>query len=267
MGRLQDLLVPPPQRPAVVVQASPRRMRRGVWNVQVFHGLGAKPPPLARLTRLAPRVRFEQVNAYGPRAVDALERRLPGAEVSRFGHPALNELEGLGHDPEGPVAWLPAVRGRALAQAAAAAVALAREVPVLAALPRAAPSGLRRRLAAAHGVTLAPAGADRYPLLHGARAVLADGGNGGCLGVEAYCAGLPVALLAPEPIGPAPGLGAELAARVPRFWAGDPVREWAWHPDPASDTAWARDLLFEPARRRNDLFAGQLRAVAAEVAG
>ncbi|MCA1818951.1 MAG: hypothetical protein LC620_02680, partial [Halobacteriales archaeon] len=42
ISRLQDMLVAPPARAAVVVLAESRPPVRGAWNVQVFHGLGDK---------------------------------------------------------------------------------------------------------------------------------------------------------------------------------------------------------------------------------
>lgn len=215
------------------------------------------------------RSRYEQLNAYGPRWADHLEAVVKGAHVSRFGHVALNELGGLAHDPDGPVVWLPTWDNRtylggpeqsSLRTFADAVIDLARTVPVLVKLhPLTVRHGqhaaLRRRLAAAPGVTMAPAEAGAYRLLEGARAVLTDTSS---LGFEAYCSGLPVAI-ARNPKVAFHGLHQELAERVPLFSPRERLVAWAQSPEPASDHAWARDLLFDPAPHRNDAFAADLR--------
>ncbi len=301
MDRLQDVLVAPPEKASVVVQAASDPPVRGAWNVQVFHGLGDKGytlnplflqrrrfprvrtafnMPLARLRLPAPflrpparpgrrRSRYDQLNAYGPRWVDLLEERVKDATISRHGHVALNEMGGLTTDPEGPVVWLPTWDNRAylggpeqssLRTFADAVMDMARTVPVLVKLHPLTvrhdqQAAVRRRLAAAPGITMAPADAAPYRLLEGARAVLTDTSS---LGFEAYCSGLPVAL-ARNPRVPLPGLHRELAERVPIFGVGESLRAWAEAPDPASDTAWAEDLLYPPVPGRNDAFAAELR--------
>jgi hypothetical protein len=301
MDRLRDVLVAPPERASVVVQAASDPPQRGAWNVQVFHGLGDKGYtlnplflqrrrfprlrtalniPLGTLRLPAPflrpprrpgrrRSRYDQLNAYGPRWVDLLEALVKDVHVSEHGHVALNEMGGLAHDPDGPVVWLPTwdnrrylggVEQSSLRTFADQVVELARTVPVLVKLhpltvANHQASAVRRRLAAAPGVTMAPADAGAYRLLEGARAVLTDTSS---LGFEAYCSGLPVAL-ARNPGVPLPGLHRELAERVPIFRVGERLASWGEAPDPASDTAWARDLLYDPSPARNDAFAADLR--------
>jgi hypothetical protein len=303
MDRLQDLLVAPPQKARVVVHADSRPPRRGAWNVQVFQGLAgpghscdplflqrgrfprlrtALQAPLARLRRGAPllrhpgrpghrRSRYQQVNAYGPRWVDLFQDMLDRVEVSRFGHAALNEAEGVEPDPEGPLLWLPTWDSRMHMEGANPSslepfvtdvLAVARHIPVLVKLHpltvrhrQAADAG--SRLAAAPGITFAPADTDPYRLLQGARGVLTDTSS---LGIEAYCSGFPVAI-ARNPGVVFHGVLGELAERVPRFSPGDPgLRAWAEAPGHAGDRAWASDLLYAPQRRRNDAFAAQLRS-------
>jgi len=303
MDRVQDVLVPPPQRANVVVWADTRPPQRGAWNVQVFHGLGDKgytTNPLflqqrrfvrvrtagnmaMRLFRLpapflsAPanpgkrRSRYQQINAYGPRWADLFAGVTRDADISRFGHVALNETAGLEGDPDGPVVWLPTWDNRrylgganqsSLEPFVDEVIAMARDVPVLVKLhpltvAHNQAAAARRRLSQAPGVTVAPADADPYTLLQGARAVLTDTSS---LGLEAYCAGLPVALALGDDVRPT-GLNAELAERVPRHSpATRTIRAWAETPTPPSDAAWSRDLLFEPNTRRNDAFAATLRA-------
>jgi hypothetical protein len=301
MDRLHDVMAAQPRRARVAVLAHGRPPVRGAWNVQVFHGLadrGCSPrflqrgraarlrsalnAPLARLRLPAPllrsparpglrRSRYQQVNAYGPRWADLFEGMLRDAEVSRFGHAALNEA-GLPHaDPDGPLLWLPtwdarsrlgganasSLEGfaeRALAIAASGVPVLLKLHPLTVRHRQAA--AVRRRLAAARNVTVAPATEDPYKLLHGCRGVLADAGS---LGLEAHCCGLPVAL-ARNPGLRLEGLHAELAGRVPAFSPTDPgLAEWAHAPPPPTDAAWARDLLYAPDPRRNDAFAARLR--------
>lgn len=309
MDRVQDVLVAPPERASVVVHADTRPPQRGAWNVQVFHGLGDKgytTNPLflqrrrfvrmrtagnmaLRALRLpAPflrppthpgrrRCRYDQVNAYGPRWADLFAVFLRDVEVSRFGHVALNESEGLSGDPDGPLVWYPTWDNRAylgganqssLEPFAQEVMRVARDVPVLVKLhpltvAHSQSAAVRRRLAEAPGVTMAPAHADPYALLQGARAVLTDTSS---LGLEAYCAGLPVAL-AINPGLRLGGLNAELAQRVSQHVPDKPTMlAWAQAPAPPSDSAWARDLLFEPAARRNDAFAAVLRSRMLEAA-
>ncbi len=302
MERLADLLVTPPREAAVVVQADTRPPVRGAWNVQVFHGLGDKGytgnplflqrgrlprvrtvlnRPLAALHLPAPflrpprrpgrrRSRYQEVNAYGKRFEDHFRSILRGLEVGRFGHVALNELEGLRPDPHGPVVWLPTWDNRAflggagqssLPAFAAEVARAAHEVPftvkyhpLTVAHHQAARA--RRLLASAPGVDVVPADTDPYRLLRGARAVLTDSSS---LGFEAYCLGFPVAVAKPPRVHLG-GLHGELEERTVVLHAGRPgLSEWAHDPPPPSDTKWARDLLDPPARRRNDAFAAHLR--------
>ncbi len=309
MARVQDVLVPPPQRATVVVHADTRPPQRGAWNVQIFHGLGDKgytTNPLflqrrrlvrlrtagnmaLRLARLpapllrAParpgkrRSRYEQVNAYGPRWADLFAGFLRDVEISRFGHVALNETAGLEADPDGPLVWLPTWDNRAylgganqssLAPFAEEVMRVARTVPVLVkmhplTISHGQSAAVRKRLATAPGVTVAPADADPYALLQGARAVLTDTSS---LGLEAFCAGLPVGL-AVNPGLEMEGLNGELAERVPQHSLGRPtILAWAEAPPPPSDTAWASDLLFAPEPQRNDAFAAMLRSRMVEAA-
>lgn len=238
--------------------------------------------PLARLRLPAPflrpparpgrrRSRYQQVNAYGPRWADLFGDLLRDVEVSRFGHAALNETGGLHADPDGPVLWLPTWDNRAYLSGAnqssletftgqVQAVA-ATGVPVLLkAHPLTVRHGqataVRRRLAEARNVTVAPATESAYRLLHGCRGVLTDTSS---LGFEAYCSGLPVAI-AHNPGVQFHGIHAEMAERAPVFAPGDgALAEWARSPPPPADTAWARDLLYAPDPRRNDAFAARLR--------
>lgn len=307
MSRLQDILVPPPQRARVVVAAASEPPVRGAWNVQVFHGLGDKGytlNPLFLQRRRFPRVRtalnrplsllrlpapflrppaqagiracrYQQLNAYGPRWLDLFAEIVRDVQVSRHGHVALNESNGLQQDSEGPIVWLPTWDNRAylggpnqssLETFAPQVMQMARTVPVLVKLhPLTVRHGqaaaVRKKLARAPGITLAPADASAYRILEGARAVLTDTSS---LGFEAYCSGLPVAL-ARNPGVHHRGIHAELAERVPSFTPTEPTHgenglvAWAHAPASASDTAWARDMLYEPSRRRNDLFAAELR--------
>jgi hypothetical protein len=306
--RLQDVLVAPPGRATVVVQADTRPPQRGAWNVQVFHGLGDKgytSNPLFLQRRRFPRVRtafnrplaalhlpapflraphkpgrrasrYEQVNAYGPRWVDLLESFLKDAEVSRFGHVALNESDGIERDADGPLVWLPTWDNRAylggaqqssLETFAKAVADLAQTIPVLVkyhplTVEHNQAKRARRLLESAGGVTVAPADAEPYGLLHGARGLLTDTSS---VGFEAFGCNLPVAL-AKNPGLKMAGLHEELEARVPAFAPveGTALRAWAESPSGPGDAAWARDLLFEPARRRNDAFAAALRQRAVE---
>lgn len=300
MDRLHDVLAAQPHRARVVVLAGSRPPVRGAWSVQAFHGLGgaaANPlflqrgrfprlrsalnGPLARLRLPAPllrpparpgrrRSRYQQVNAYGPRWADLFEGMLRDAEVSRFGHPALNEAGALHADPDGPLLWLPTWDGRpragganpsSLRPFADQVLALAADgVPVLLKLhpltSRSQAAAVRRRLAGARGVTLAPAVEGAHRLMEGCRGVLTDTSSAG---LEAHCSGLPVAL-ARSPGVRLQGLHAELAERVPVFAPGDAgLAEWAHAPAPPSDAAWGRDLLYSPDPRRNDAFAARLR--------
>ncbi|MEK6985979.1 MAG: hypothetical protein AABX89_06330 [Candidatus Thermoplasmatota archaeon] len=230
------------------------------------------PAPFLRPPRsLRPRrSRYQQLNAYGPRWRDLLEERVRDAHISRFGHVALNELGGLASDPDGPVVWMPTWDNRrylggpeqsSLRTFSGAVMELARHVPVLVKLHPLTVSHnqqaeVRRRLASAPGITLAPAGESPYRLLEGARAVLTDTSS---LGFEAYCSDLPVAL-AKNPGVTLGGLHAELDERVPGFAPGQALRSWGEAPEQPDDTAWARDLLDVPVPGRNDAFAADLRS-------
>jgi len=239
--------------------------------------------PLARLHLPAPflrapaapgrrRSRYQQVNAYGPRWADLFAAMLKDVEVSRFGHAALNETGGFHADPDGPVLWLPTWDNRAylgganqssLETFAQPVLDLAaQDIPVLLKLhpltvKHDQSSLVRKRLAAAPNITLAPADGSAYQLLEGCRGVLTDTSS---LGFEAYCSGLPVAI-ARNPGVAFHGIHQELADRAPVFAPTDqqPLREWAHAPTPPSDNAWMRDLLFTPDARRNDAFAARLR--------
>ncbi len=303
IARVQDVLVAPPETASVVVHADTRPPVRGAWNVQVFHGLGDKgyttnplflqrgrfvrartaanmamrtvrlPAPFLRAPERPGmrRSRYQQVNAYGPRWADLFEGFLKDAEVSRFGHVALNETAGLESDPDGPVLWLPTwdnrkylggVNQSSLEPFADEVVRIARSVPVLVKLhpltvTHDQSAKTRKRLAEAAGITIAPADADPYKLLQGARAVLTDTSS---LGLEAFCSGLPVGLALNPGLHPE-GLNAELADRVPCHSPSQPtLMDWAQAPPPPADAGWARDLLFAPAPHRNDEFAATLRS-------
>ena len=302
MERLDDIVVHPPQRARVVVMAASDPPRRGAWNVQVFHGLGDKGytlNPIFLQRRRFPRVRtagnmllkavgargpflrppaqpgrratrYQQLNAYGPRWADLLEGMVEGAVVSRHGHLALNEMEGLGSDPDGPILWMPTwdnsrflggPNQSSLATVGDEVIRLARATPFLVKLHPLSvlhrqEAALRSRLESAEGVTLAPADASPYELMEGARALLTDTSS---LGFEAYCAGLPVAVVR-NPGVAFHGIHQELAERTPVLEpGGTDLARWVESPEPPSDAAWARDLLFEPSRARNDRFAAELR--------
>jgi hypothetical protein len=230
-----------------------------------------RPPPRAGRRRS----RYEQVNAYGPRWADLFDGMLKDVEVSRFGHAALNETGGLRTDPDGPLLWLPTWDNRAylgganqssLETFAQQVLALAEEVPVLLKVhPLTArhnqAAAVRKRLAGARNVTVAPPAESPYRLLEGCRAVLTDTSS---LGFEAYCSGLPVAI-ARNPGVAFHGIHAEMAERAPVFAPGERgLAEWALAPPPPADAAWARDLLYAPDPRRNDAFAARLRERATE---
>ncbi len=302
--RLADA-VAGPARAAVVVHTDTRPVARGAWNVQVFHGLGDKgytgnpvflqrwrfPRVRTALNMVAGRVglpapflrpparpgrrgsRYDQLNAYGPRLADHLEGVLRGAEISRYGHMALNERGPLRPSRGGPVLWVPTWDNSAFLGGvnqsgldAFAAPLAAAEVKLQVKLhPHTVAHDQARRarevLAAAPGVELVDAAADPYDLLAGARAVVTDTSS---LGFEAYCAGLPVAIARPADAGLG-GLHAELEERAAVFVPGEErgLLDWLAAPEAPSDRAWARDLLFEPAPARNDAFAADLRARAA----
>lgn len=282
MDRLHDVLASQPGRARVVVQAESRPPVRGAWNVQVFHGLADAGRPSTqralqgrRFLRADRHSRYQQVNAHGPRWADLLEGMPKDAEVSRFGHTALNETGGAHTDPDGPLLWLPTWDRRARSGGANPSslgtftdqvLAIAADVPVLLKVhPLTAKRGhaakALRRLAGARNVTVAPATESPYRLLEGCRGVLADAGS---LGLEAYCLGLPVAL-ARNPGVEADAIHAELAERAPVFAPGERgLAEWALAPPPPAGTAWARDLLYAPDPRRNDAFAARLRERAME---
>ena len=302
-------MVTPPSRAGVVVLAESRAPIRGAWNVEIFHGLGDKGYtlnpiflqrgryprlrtalnlPLSLLRLPAPFLRapvkpgrrasrYQQLNAYGPRWADLFEDMVRGAVVSRHGHVALNETEGIARDPEGPLVWLPTWDNRrylggrnqsSLETFAADVQRVAARVPVLLKVhPLTERHGhakaLRRRLADTKGVTVAPAGTGAYQVLEGARGLLTDTSS---LGFEAFCSGLPVAI-ARNPGVALHGLHAELAERASVFAPGDAaILDWAESPSPPADDAWARDLLSEPRRSRNDAFAAALREKAVEMA-
>jgi hypothetical protein len=300
MDRLHDVLASQPHRARVAVLAGGRAPVRGAWNVQVFHGLGdegctarflqrgrfprlrrALDRPLSLLRLPAPflrpptrpgrrRGRYAQVNAHGPRWADFLEGMLRDVEVSRFGHPALNEAGGPRADPDGPLLWLPTWDRRSrhggpnpssLETFAGQVLALAADVPVLLkvhplTVAHRQAAAVRKRLAEARNVTVAPVGESPYRLLEGCRGVLTDTSG---LGLEAYCSGLPVAV-ARNPGVRLTGLRAEMAERAPVFSPGEGgLAEWAFAPPPPADPVWARDLLYAPDPRRNDAFAARLR--------
>ncbi len=279
-----------------------RPPQRGAWNIQVFHGLGDKgytgnplflqrgrfPRVRTALNRisaslglpahwLAPprrpgckKSRYEQVNAYGPRLADHLESILRDAEISRFGHVALNERGPPRIDPEGPLLWMPTwdnhrylggANQSSLTGFAHEVALVSRHVPVRVkfhphTLRHDQDRKARQELQKADGVESVPPEADPYPLLDGIRGILTDTSS---LGFEAYCLGIPVALAHPTGV-QYRGLHAELAERVTVLSAGKPdLLAWAEAPDPTHDRAWARDLLFDPSRARNDAFAAQIR--------
>lgn len=261
--------------------ASYRAPQRQAWNVQVFPGLS--DPDARRLQRrLVPglhrgspasgqasvpqrrRSRWQQVNAYGPRANDRLEAMLRDVEISRHGHVALNDIAELRRDPDGPVVWH--VESPAPAAFLAEALRLVPGVPLLvhvgAGFGRRAQKALARTLSDTRGATLAPPASDPYQLLEGACALLAPPGP---LALEAYCMGMPVALTTAAGAR-LEGLDAELAERVPRFAPGDGLRAWAESPPADTDTKWVDDLLYAPRPSRNDAFAAALREKAVAMA-
>ncbi len=293
MERLRDVHAAPPRKPRVAVLAASDPPVAGAWNVQLFHGLGDKAYtlnpvflqrgrfPRARTAMniaagmvglprrwLAPpaqvtprRCRYQQLNAYGPRWVDLFAERVKDVDVTRFGHVALNELEGLRSDPDGPVLWLPTWDNRrtmggpmqsSLDPMAADVMALARSgVPVLIKLhPLTVANGqahrVRRELAATSGIDMVPADSSAYKVLEGCRGVLTDTSS---MGFEAYAAGLPVAVVTNPGVRPT-GLHEELAERAARVEPGDAsLAAWAERPEPPADHAWASDLLFPPEPR------------------
>jgi hypothetical protein len=211
------------------------------------------------------------VNAYGPRWADLFEDMLHGAHITRFGHVALNEMEGLSSDPEGPVVWMPTWDNRTFLggpnqsslHAFAADVARIAHTGVRF-IVKCHPLTVRRRqstlarrmLQEAPNVTVAPADSEPYPLLQGARCVLTDTSS---LGFEAYCMGLPVAVLRPPGVRHK-SLHKEMAERVPVFDSTRPgLDKWCLDPEPPTDARWARDLMDAPRRKQNDAFAAQLR--------
>ena len=303
LSRLEDVAVTPAGEAAVVVHADTRPPVDGAWNVQVFHGMGDKgyvtnaiflqkgrwpklrtalnmglsafwlPAPFLRPPARPGKKpsRYQQVNAFGPRWGDWFSDMLTDVEVSRFGHVALNEMEGIAPDPEGPIVWMPTWNNRRYLGGAnqSSLPRFATEVA------RMAQSGLpfivkyhpltvrrgqarvaRRLLEGIPNVTVAPPDIEPYSLLQGARAVLTDTSS---LGFEAYAMGFPVAVVRPPGVRHK-GLHEELAQRVPVFEIGRPgIDDWARDPEPPSDSAWARDLLDAPRRKLNDKFAANLR--------
>ncbi len=226
--------------------------------------------PPARPGRRASR--YQQVNAYGPRLADHLEGMLRGAEVSRFGHVALNELGRLEPNRDGPLLWLPTWDNSAFLGGVNqsgldafaetlvdSGVRLKVKLHPHTVAHDQSPEA-RRLLAATPHVEVVEAGANVYDLLAGARAVVTDTSS---LGFEAYCAGLPVAIARPADAGLG-GLHAELEQRVSVFTPANDRDLLAWleAPERPSDQAWARELLFEPGPERNDAFASQLRGQA-----
>lgn len=301
--RLQDVKAGDETVASVVVHTDTRRPVRDAWNVQVFHGLGDPahtlnpiflqrhrwprfrralnrllyklhlPAPLLRPPRrIAPRAGlYNQVNAYGPLHHDRLQAMLRDAEVTKFGHVALNQVPRIPPNPNGPLLWLPTWDQRAISggrqrsslAAFAHEVALvSRHVPVRVkyhpmTLIQGQDVAARAELEKEAGITILPDDADPYGMMRGVRGVLSDTSS---LGLEAYCLGLPVALARP------PGydytnLEAELAERVPVMSAGKPdLLAWAEAPDIRSDRAWQDDLLYPPSPKRNDDFAKDLRS-------
>jgi hypothetical protein len=303
MARLTDLLVVPPTEAAVIVQADTKPPVAGAWNVQLFHGLGDKGYtgnplflqkgrmprfrtalnlPLAMLGLPAPflrpparpgkkRSRYQQVNAYGPRWADWFDETLSDVQITRFGHVALNDMEGLSSDPEGPVVWMPTwdnrrfLGGRNQSSLHAFAADVARiahsGIPFIVkfhplTVRRRQSPMVRRMLEQAPNVTVAPADSGPYSLLQGCRGVLTDTSS---IGFEAYAMGFPVAVLRPSGVRHK-GLHKELADRVPVFDATRPgLEKWAESPEHPADARWARDLMDPPRRKSNDAFAAQLR--------
>ncbi len=286
----------------VVVAAAAGPPVKGAWNAQVFHGLGDKGYTLnpiflqrGRFPRLrtaanmvlrtfrlpAPFLRppahpgrrpsrYEQVNAYGPRFRDALQTMLKDAEVTSFGHVALNELGPVRHDPEGPVLWLPTWDNRRYLGGAqqsslvpfAHEVALtSRHVPIRVkyhplTLVHGQAADARAELERQPGIEVVAPDKDPYSMLRGIRGVLTDTSS---LGFEAYCLGLPVALARPSDYRYT-GLHQELAVRVPVMSSGKPdLLAWAESPKEQVDQRWIDDLLFRPTSARNDDFAADLR--------
>lgn len=300
--RLADIRAGDASVAQVVVSADARPPIKGAWDVQVFHGLGDKGYTLnpiflqrGRFPRLrtaanmvlramhlpAPflrppahpmrrRSRYDQVNAYGPRFRDALETMLSDAEVSSFGHVALNDIGSIKADPEGPVLWLPTWDNRRYLGGAqqsslvpfAHEVALtSRHVPIRVkyhplTLVHGQAQQARGELERQPGVEVLPADADPYAALRGIRGVVTDTSS---LGFEAYCLGLPVALARPADYR-YKGLHQELAVRVPVMSSGKPdMLAWAEAPAEKHDQSWIDDLLFRPGASRNNDFAAELR--------
>jgi len=297
--RLQDLVVPY-QRASVIVHADTRTPRRGAWNVQIFHGLGDKgytgnatflqvgrsPKLRTAATMLAHALgssrsfleppaaakrasRYQQVNAYGKRMADQLESLLDGAEITRFGHPALNDLGPLMPDPAGPLLWVPTWDNRrtmggppqsGLSPFAHEVALMAKRLPVLVkyhplTIRYNQDKAARAELANA-GVSLIPANDSPYPHLRGVRGVLTDSSS---LGFEAFCLGLPVAIARPKGTNLG-GLHAELEERVPVLSPGKPdLIAWAEAPPTPGGRAWARELLDTPTPGLNDAHAKHLR--------
>lgn len=300
--RLEDLRAGDPSVARVVVSAAADLPVKGAWDVQVFHGLGDKGytlNPLFLQRGRSPRLRtaanmvmrtfhlpapflrpptdpgrrasrYDQVNAYGPRFRDALESMLRGAEVSTYGHVALNDLGSVKPDPQGPVLWLPTWDNRkylggpqqsSLVPFAHEVALTSRHVPFRVkyhplTLVHGQGAEARAELERQSGVEVIPADSDPYAMLRGVRGVLTDTSS---LGFEAYCLGLPVALARPNHY-QYTGLHQELAARAPVLSSGKPdLLSWAEAPEPGNDQAWIDDLLFKPDPRRNDDFAANLR--------
>jgi len=299
--RLRHVDAGSPDVAEVVVQAAAVAPAPGAWNVQVFHGLGDKgytlnpiflqkgrwprlrtavnmalrtlrlPAPFLRppSVRRPRRSRYEQVNAYGPRFRDALEGMLRDAEVSTFGHVALNERGRIRTDPDGPLLWLPTWDNRrflgganqsSLASFGHEVALVSRHVPVMVkyhplTVLRNQDAAVRDELQREPGVRVVDERTDVYTLLDGVRGILTDSSS---LGFEAFCMGVPVAVAQPPKVR-LEGLHAELAQRAFVVHSGRPdLLQWAEAPEPASDTAWARDLLYAPAAARNDDFAHDL---------
>lgn len=299
--RLRHHMTPAGKSPRVAVLAASTHPVSGAWNVQVFHGLGDKAytlnprflqrghavrlrtalniaassvglrgrfldPPRAVRPR---RGRYDQYNAYGPRWVDLLALRVRDADVTRFGHVALNERDGLRGDLDGPIVWMPTWDNRhtmggaggsslewmgpAVLEAARSGTRFLVKFHPLT-VSRNQSARLRRELAATPGIDVAPADANPYDLLEGARGLLTDTSS---LGFEAYCCGVSVGLAVPDGVRLG-GLHAELADRAHRV---DPesLRDWMDHPTPGADRAWSEDLLYPPSSSLNDAFAADLR--------
>lgn len=300
--RLQDVRAGDESVASVILSADTRLPVQHAYNIQIFHGLGDKgytlnpiflqkrrfprtrtafnmalrsmhlPAPFLRPSRRPGnrRSRYQQVNAYGPRFHDRLQEMLKDAEVSKFGHVALNELAHVAPHAPGPLLWMPTWDNRAylggkqqssLAPFAHEVALVSRHVPVRIkyhplTLEHDQNAEARAELEKEPGISIAPLDADPYASMRGVRGILTDTSS---LGFEAYCMGMPVALA--KPLGVRyQGLHEELAQRVHVLQSGKPdLLQWAEDPIIGGDTAWSNDLLYPPQRTRNDAFAAEIR--------